>query len=157
MTKNTQAVFTGGHKMLQCSYIHMAKTTSFSSSYCNQGHNLYNVDWKELRAIFFWPNTLFGKGNDTGWWGSPDRSGSLAILNVSLMHAHLHMYPTRFYHSNSVWEQDHTKVEHIIMSQLQLRMVWPWPDQPDQFQGLWSRQTALFPKTLFKWPLNMAS
>ena len=49
----------------------------------------------------------------------------------------LHTYPAGFYYSNSVWEQDHTKVERIIMSQLWLGMVRPWPDQPDQFRRLW--------------------
>ena len=35
----------------------------------------YTIGWKDLRATFFWPNILFGKENDTGWWGSPGRSG----------------------------------------------------------------------------------
>ena len=35
---------------------------------------------------------LSWKGNDTGWWGSPGRYESLAILNLSLMGAHLHTY-----------------------------------------------------------------
>ena len=34
------------------------------------------------------------------------------------MRAHLRTYPAEFYYSSSVWEQDHTKVERIIMSQL---------------------------------------
>ena len=42
-------------------------------------------------------------------------------------------YPARFYCSNLVWERDHTKVKRIIMSQLRLRMVWPWLGQLDQF------------------------
>ena len=29
-----------------------------------------------------------------------------------------------------------TKVECIIMSQLRLKKVWPWPDQPDWFRRL---------------------
>ena len=40
------------------------------------------VGWNYLRAIFR-PNILFWKGNNTTWWGSPGRSGSLAILNIS--------------------------------------------------------------------------
>ena len=47
---------------------------------------------------------------------------SLAILNASLMCEHLRVYPAGFYHSKSVREWDHTKVE-CIMSQFQLRMV----------------------------------
>ena len=34
-----------------------------------------------------------------------------ATLNVNLIRAHLHTYPAGFYYSNSVWEQDHTKVD----------------------------------------------
>ena len=30
------------------------------------------------------------------------------------MRAHLRTYPAEFYYSSSVWERDHTKVEHII-------------------------------------------
>ena len=47
-----------------------------------KGQELYYVGWKDLRAIF-WPNILFGKVNDTGWWGSSGRYETLAILNVS--------------------------------------------------------------------------
>ena len=32
--------------------------------------------------------------------------------------------------------RDHTNVERVIMSQLWLRMVRPWPDQPDRFRRL---------------------
>ena len=32
--------------------------------------------------------------------------------------------------------RDYTNVEHVIMSQLWLRMVRPWPDQPDRFRCL---------------------
>ena len=62
---------------------------------------------------------------------------SLAVLNVSLMCAHLCTYPAKFYYSSSVWEWDQTKVERIIMSQHRLKMVQPWPDQPDRFWFLW--------------------
>ena len=74
---------------------------------------------------------------------------SLAVLNISLMRAHLCTYPTRFYYSSSVWEWDHTKVERIIMSQL--RLVQPWPDQPDQFRCLCyeNRFTSVDLKTPF--------
>ena len=48
-------------------------------------------------------------------------------------------YSAGFYYSNSVWEQDHKKVKCMIMSQLQLRMVRPLLDQPDQFQHLCSK------------------
>ena len=34
--------------------------------------------------------------------------------------------------------RDHTNVKCVIISQIRLRMVWPWPDQPDQFRRLWS-------------------
>ena len=33
-----------------------------------------HVGWKDLRAIFFWPNIFFWKENNTSWWGSPGRS-----------------------------------------------------------------------------------
>ena len=33
-----------------------------------------HVGWKDLRAIFFWPNVFFWKENNTSWWGSPGRS-----------------------------------------------------------------------------------
>ena len=49
----------------------MAKTNIFSSSYHLAERSLVN---------------------DTAWWGSRGRSGSLTILNISLMHAHLNMY-----------------------------------------------------------------
>ena len=38
--------------------------------------------------------------------------------------------------SNSVCERDHTKAKRIITSQLWLRMVRSWPDQPDRFRRL---------------------
>ena len=44
--------------------------------------------------------------------------------------------PYQIYYSSSVWEWDHTKVEHIIMSRLRLRMVRPWSDQLDRFRRL---------------------
>ena len=37
------------------------------------------------------------------------------------------------------FETSYTNVEHVIMSQLRLRMVRPWPDQPDRFRRLWQR------------------
>ena len=58
------------------------------------------------------------------------RPGSLVILNVSLMCAHLGTYLPNF----TTAIQDHTNVEHVIMSQLRLRMIRPWPDQPDRFR-----------------------
>ena len=33
-------------------------------------------------------------------------------------------------------QQFETNVERVIMSQLRLRMVWPWPDQLDRFRRL---------------------
>ena len=45
---------------------------------------------------------------------------SLALLNVSLMCAHLRTYSAGFYYSSSVWEQDHTKVK------LCLNFGWEW-------------------------------
>ena len=65
-------------------------------------------------------------------------TGSLAILNISLMRAHLLTYvPCR---SNKVCERDHTKAKRIITSQLWLRMVRPWPDR---FRRLCSSQRPL--------------
>ena len=49
------------------------------------------------------------------------------------MHAHLGTYLPNF----TTAIRDHTNVERIIMSQLRLRMVRPWPDQPDRFRRLW--------------------
>ena len=63
------------------------------------------------------------------------RYGSLATLNVSLIRAHLCTCPSacaRFYYSNLVWQRD----PNAKLSQLWLRMVWPWPDQPDRFRRL---------------------
>ena len=60
------------------------------------------------------------------------RPGSLVILNVSLMRAHLGAYLPNF----TTAIGDHTNVERVIMSQLRLRMVRPWPDQPDRFRRL---------------------
>ena len=60
------------------------------------------------------------------------------------MCAHLRTYPARFYYNNSVLERDHTKVERIIISHLQLRMIQPWPDQLDQFQHLCYSTYACF-------------
>ena len=70
-------------------------------------------------ANFFWLNIPFGKGNDTGWCGSPGRSGSLAILYVSLMRVYLCMYPAGFYYSMqfSLGTSPH-KVKRIIFSSL---------------------------------------
>ena len=72
--------------------------------------DLYYVGCKDLRAIFR-PNIFFVKENDTNWWGSPGRYGTLAILNVSVIPAQLRTYAAEFYYSNLVWERDHTKVE----------------------------------------------
>ena len=52
----------------------------------------------------------------------------LVILNISLMRAHLGTYLPNF----TTAIQDHTNVERVIMFQLRLRTVRPWPDQPDQ-------------------------
>ena len=60
------------------------------------------------------------------------RPGSLVILNVSLMRAHLGTYLPNF----TTAIREHTNVERVIMSQLRLRMVRPWPDQPDRFRRL---------------------
>ena len=50
-------------------------------------------------------------------------------------------YPAGFYYSNiqSGNEQDNNKrrTHNYIKSHLRLRMVWPWPDQPDRFRHLW--------------------
>ena len=48
--------------------------------------------------------------------------------------AHLGMYLPNF----TTAIRDHTNVERVIMSQLRLRMVRPWPDQPDRFRRLCS-------------------
>ena len=84
-----------------------------------KGQDLYYVGWKDLRAIFR-PNILFGKGNDTGWWGSPGRYGTLAILNVSVIHAQLRTYVADS--NNLVWERDRTKVERKLC----LNFGWEW-------------------------------
>ena len=39
---------------------------------------------------------------------------SLSLVCTERMCAHLRLYPAEFYYSSSVWEQDYTKVEHII-------------------------------------------
>ena len=65
---------------------------------------------------------------------------SIAILPkisvVLCVRTYVRSYSARFYYSNSAWERDNTKVKRIILSQLQLRMVRPWLDQPNRFQHL---------------------
>ena len=65
-----------------------------------------------------------------------DVGGKAVNISCTKWAWHLRTYSAGFYYSNSVWEWDHTKVEHI-MSQFWLRMVWPWLDQLDWFQCLW--------------------
>ena len=48
-------------------------------------------------------------------------------MQVLCVRMYIHTLPDFTIYSNSVWERDHTKVERIIMSQLWLRMVRPWP------------------------------
>ena len=55
-----------------------------------------HVGWKCLRAICLAERFLFWKGNDNGWWGSPGRYGSSAILNVNCMRTYLRTYPAGF-------------------------------------------------------------
>ena len=43
------------------------------------------------------------------------------------------------------FDRDYTNVEHIIMSQLWLRMDQPWPDQLDWFRRLWIWNIPLCP------------
>ena len=95
----------------------MQKTTSFFSSYCNQGHDLYHVGWKDLSS------SSFGKGNDTSWWGSLGRSGSLPILNRKFYVCALMYVPSQ-----------------ISLQQFSLGRR-PQTDQPDQF---WCLCTGIY-------------
>ena len=63
-------------------------------------------------------------------------------LNVSLMHAHLRTYSAGFYYSNSfsLGTRPH---KSILLSQLRLRMVRPWPYQPDRFRRLCQALTGV--------------
>ena len=106
-----------GTSSLIKSWEHLQFSATSCSSSCSSSccYELYHVDWKDLRAIFFWPNVLFGKGNDTGWWGSPGRSGCLATLNVSLMRAYLH---TQFSLG--------TRTHKSRTQKLYLNLCWEW-------------------------------
>ena len=50
---------------------------------------------------------------------------SLSLACTERMRAHLRLYPAGFYYSSSVWERDHTKVEHTIHEDASKLQVWP--------------------------------
>ena len=64
-------------------------------------------------------------------WDS--KAWKFSHMNVSLMRAHVGTYPAEFFYSNS---RPHKCRTRNYVSQLRLRMVRPWPDQPDRFRGL---------------------
>ena len=70
-------------------------------------------------------------------WDS--KAWKFSHTEVSLMRAHLGTYPAEFYYSNS---RLYTNVEHVIMSQIRLRMVRPWPDQPDRADFFFGRGSS---------------
>ena len=76
-------------------------------------YTMHVLGWKCLRVICLAERFLTWKRNDNGWWESPGRYGSLAILNViiSLMRTYLWTPCQIYYTGILVWEWDHTKVE----------------------------------------------